>query len=401
MTRPVRPKRPAAGSAKSRAQAVIERSGAAGWATSDADEIALRRWRGATDIVAVTALEVGPPFHGDYRAKSISGGDYVVEIRDLVGFGNSCGCIDHRANGLGNCKHIEGVVAALRRKGARAFRAAAKAGSARTEVFLDRRGVATPRVLWSDGDDGAAAQAARDWLAPWLDGDGALTIDPVRIEHLLAAWDSAPPALRTVMRVSRHFGPWIDRARTHRTRTEARAAFEADLAAGVATLDILTHPLLPYQRLGALHLAFGERALLADDMGLGKTIQAIAACELLARRTGLERVLIVCPASLKAEWEEQIARFCDRTSQVVFGGRSQRLAAYARPAFFTIVNYEQVLGDAQDINQILAPDIVVLDEAQRIKNWRTKTARSVKALRSPYAFVLTGTPVVNRIDELY
>ena len=73
----------------------------------------------------------------------------------------------------------------------------------------------------------------------------------------------------------------------------------------------------------------------------------------------------------------------------------------ATPAFFTIVNYEQVLSDADDINAILKPDIVVLDEAQRIKNWQTKTARKVKSLRAPYAFVLTGTPIENRIDELY
>jgi SNF2 family DNA or RNA helicase len=60
-----------------------------------------------------------------------------------------------------------------------------------------------------------------------------------------------------------------------------------------------------------------------------------------------------------------------------------------------------VLGDAPDINETLRPDVVVLDEAQRIKNWQIKTARRVKSLRSPYAFVLTGTPVENRIDELY
>ncbi len=150
-----------------------------------------------------------------------------------------------------------------------------------------------------------------------------------------------------------------------------------------------------------LHLAFGERALLADDMGLGKTVQAIAACELLARRKEIARVLVVCPASLKAEWEEQIACFTDRPARSVFGTRPQRLAAYGNPAFFTIVNYEQVLSDAQDMNDILRPDVIVLDEAQRIKNWHTKTARRVKSLRSPYAFVLTGTPVENRIDELY
>src|SRR5580704_12850123 len=170
---------------------------------------------------------------------------------------------------------------------------------------------------------------------------------------------------------------------------------------GRAPLNIVKHPLLPYQRAGVLHLAFGERALLADEMGLGKTIQGIAACELLARLKGIERVLVVCPASLKAEWEEQIARFCDRPTRLVFGPRTQRHDAYREPAFFTIVNYEQVLSDADDINAVLRPDVIVLDEAQRIKNWQTKTARRVKSLRSPYAFVLTGTPVENRIDELY
>ena len=166
-------------------------------------------------------------------------------------------------------------------------------------------------------------------------------------------------------------------------------------------LELLRHPLLPYQREGMIHLAFGERALLADDMGLGKTVQAIAACEFLARRKGIARVLVVCPASLKAEWEEQIARFTDRPAQSVFGPRAARHAAYRAPPFFTIVNYEQVVSDAKSINEVLSPDVVVLDEAQRIKNWHTKTAREVKSLRSPYAFVLTGTPVENRIDELY
>ena len=183
--------------------------------------------------------------------------------------------------------------------------------------------------------------------------------------------------------MSRHFTPWLDRLRRERSREQARAAFLAEVKDGTASFDLLRHPLLPYQREGMLHLAFGERALLADEMGLGKTVQAIAACELLARRKGIERVLVVCPASLKAEWEEQIARFTERAARSVFGPRPARLAAYREPTFFTIVNYEQVLGDAPDINEILHPDVVVLDEAQRIKNWQIKTARRVKSLRSP------------------
>src|SRR5207247_7393430 len=74
---------------------------------------------------------------------------------------------------------------------------------------------------------------------------------------------------------------------------------------------------------------------------------------------------------------------------------------YSEPAFFTLVNYEQVVRDADEINRLLKPDVVILDEAQRIKNWQTKTARQVKSLRSSFAFVLTGTPLENRIDETY
>jgi hypothetical protein len=394
-----KPNRAADGKSKSHAKAkkVLDKKSSPGWLTSDEDEISLRVWRGRTEGIEVVALEPQFGFFGSFRARSASGGQYEVEIRSLEERINSCGCIDHRVNALGTCKHIEGVLAAIAEGKSRAFQTAAKEGSPRVEVFLDRRGAAAPKILWPAD----VPASAREWLAPWLTADGVLKPDADSVASLLAAWPEAPSEVAAAVRVSRHFGPWLARASAERSRKDARAAFEADVAAGRAEIDVLKFPLLPYQRLGALHLAFGERALLADDMGLGKTIQAIAACELLARRKGVERVLIVCPASLKTEWEEQIARFVDRGIGLVFGPRAERLAAYRDPAFFTIVNYEQVLGDADDINAILKPDIVVLDEAQRIKNWQTKTARKVKSLRAPHAFVLTGTPIENRIDELY
>jgi superfamily II DNA or RNA helicase len=371
-----------------------------GWRTTDEDEVALRRWRGRTEIVAIEALEPKQPYFGTYRVQSGSGGFYEVEIRDLDGSRNSCGCIDHRANGLGTCKHIEGVLAALRQRNARAFREAAAQATPRIEVFLDRCGAATPALMWPAGDR-RHANAASGWLASFIEPDGTLGCDPDKVEALVSAWRVAPADIRRRIRVSQHFTPWLDRLRRERSREDARAAFLAEVKDGTASFDLLHHTLLPYQREGMLHLAFGERTLLADEMGLGKTVQAIAACELLARRKGIERVLVVCPASLKAEWEEQIARFTDRPVRSVFGARPARLLAYREPRFFNIVNYEQVLGDAPDMNEILRPDVVVLDEAQRIKNWQIKTARRVKSLRAPYAFVLTGTPVENRIDELY
>ncbi|MBA3812010.1 MAG: DEAD/DEAH box helicase [Caulobacteraceae bacterium] len=267
-------------------------------------------------------------------------------------------------------------------------------------MFLRRQGEPTPAIAWPRAAGGASAET-RGFLAPFLDAEGRLRAAPGEIEALIEAYEAAPGEVRRHLRISRHFAPWLERARRERSRKEARAAFLAEVESGAESFDALRHPLLPYQREGMMHLAFGERALLADEMGLGKTVQAIAACELLARRKSVERVLVVCPASLKAEWEEQIAFFTERPARPVFGPRPARLFAYRQGTFFTIVNYEQVLIDAAAINDTLKPDVIILDEAQRIKNWHTKTAGKVKSLRSPYAFVLTGTPVENRIDELY
>jgi superfamily II DNA/RNA helicase len=181
----------------------------------------------------------------------------------------------------------------------------------------------------------------------------------------------------------------------------SRQHFEAEVTAGNASLDVVKHPLYPYQQEGMLHLAFTGRALLADEMGLGKTVQAVAACELLRRTLAIRRVLVISPASLKGEWEEQIAKFTDLPTHIIQGPRARRLRQYDEPAFFYLANYEQVRPDVEEINATLAPDVIILDEAQRIKNWQTKTAIAAKRLKSPYAFVLTGTPVENRIDEIY
>jgi SNF2 family DNA or RNA helicase len=84
----------------------------------------------------------------------------------------------------------------------------------------------------------------------------------------------------------------------------------------------------------------------------------------------------------------------------VVGSAKERAAQYANECFFTICNYEQILRDANAVHHV-PWDLIILDEAQRIKNWEAKTTRAVKALRSPYALVLTGTPMENRLEELY
>ena len=387
-----------------------------GWISTDEDEIRRREWRGRTEIGEVRALDGDRGPFCDYRVASSSGSGYVVEVRSIEERINSCGCRDFATNRLGTCKHVEGAV---RRIGARGQRGS----NDRIEVFLDER-TREPRMVVPSG-------TARK--------HPALTAEVGRLYGNLRRGSSrALRALRDTahssedrLRVSRRLEHWLETRQAAVRRERARARFEADLKSGRRSLDgLLKRPLLPYQAEGVLHLAFGERALLADDMGLGKTAQAIAACALLRELRGIERVLVVSPASLKAEWEEQIAKFLhargrppgvssegsnsegssaeSATSEgsgypvtVVFGGPAARRAAYERRAFFTLCNYEQVLGDGDALIATLQPDVVILDEAQRIKNWQTKTANAVKKLRSRYAFVLTGTPLENRIDEIY
>src|SRR6202453_749019 len=158
-----KPNKAADGKSKShtKAKKVLDKKASPGWLTSDEDEISLRIWRGRTEGIEVVALEPQFGFFGSFRARSASGGQYEVEIRNLEERINSCGVIDHRVNALGTCKHIEGVLAAVSEDKARAFQAAAEEGSARVEIFRDRRDAAVPSIGWPA--DSQAAAVARAW----------------------------------------------------------------------------------------------------------------------------------------------------------------------------------------------------------------------------------------------
>ena len=138
-------------------------------------------------------------------------------------------------------------------------------------------------------------------------------------------------------------------------------------------------------------------------MGLGKTIQAIAATEILARHFGVSKVLVICPTSLKYQWQSEIMRFSGRrgenAARVINGGRAQRRKDYALDDFCKITNYEKLKPDL-DLIAAWAPELVIVDEAQRVKNWNTIAARALKRIDSPYAIVLTGTPLENKLEEL-
>jgi len=355
------------------------------WRSTDEIEVLRRIQRARDEKHAITNLQPQHPIYSTFEVKSPSGMTYQVEVRDVAKRSFSCTCPDFRTAGLGTCKHIEATLIWLKRRHKAHYQLASK----QPTPFLH---------LVPNGDLLRIEQPFTKLpasLRPLFDAEGALIADT----------DEALPKIRrhAAFRISQEVEPFLEARHRTEERRSLRRDYETGVVEGRHPEHVTLHPLYPYQREGMLHLAFGERALLADEMGLGKTIQAVAACALLHHLGKAQRVLVVTPASLKTEWEEQIKRFTTLDLQLVFGPRTARLKAYtaSTPPFFTIVNYEQVVTDTLDINHHMKPDIVILDEAQRIKNWATKTAQAVKRLQSRYAFVLTGTPIENRIDELY
>lgn len=379
---------------KAGAPPVLEVPAAQDWRSTDEQEILRRQQRAAEESMVIRNEEPKQPVFSNFEVKSDSGMIYRVEIRDLKERLFSCSCADFRKNGLGTCKHVEAVLLyAAKRIGKTRWQEAEAAGSSRIEVMAHPEHALQ---VWRGLE--SLPKAVRG-LFDLHDGTLLTRFSP---EETLEALERLKAADFPQLRISQDIADRMEERAAAEERRRLRREYEQRVRSGEWPVQETTVPLFPYQREGMLHLAFTERALLADEMGLGKTIQAIAACALLHRLGKARRVLVVTPASLKAEWEEQITRFTPLLCQMVFGSRVARLRCYSEDApFFTIVNYEQMVADTLDVNARLKPDIVVLDEAQRIKNWSTKTAQAIKRLESRYAFVLTGTPIENRIDELY
>jgi len=367
---------------------------------SDEESVVLRRKNAEKEGAKVKRLDSNNEFFGCFEVSSVQWElPYLVEIRNLTERMNSCSCQDYKMNRLGTCKHIERVLQYVGKRRKRRFAEAANTGSNNYELFMDTRfNPPKPRLL-TPLKRSAVIDAA---LSPLFDENGiGIGESPVTWTAVERAAAKLSRRLRARIRISRHAEYWLNRERFRLEMKALRKSFERDVAKGKRSGNPVLLPLYPYQQQGMMHLAFTGRALLADEMGLGKTVQAIAAAEILRQLGKVRRVLVVCPASLKAEWEDQLIQFMGIKGKSVFGSRAARLRAYTEEHAFFICNYEQIRSDVDDINRLLVPDLIILDEAQRIKNWPTKTAKTIKRLQSPFAFVLTGTPLENRIEELY
>ncbi len=171
-----------------------------------------------------------------------------------------------------------------------------------------------------------------------------------------------------------------------------------------ATLD-WPSGLLPFQHDGVRALIASERMLLADDMGLGKTVQAIAAIRILFTQRTISSVLIVAPAAIVRQWQREFRRWApELRTLIVHGPAHDRAWQWNAHVHVTIVSYDTLRTDLSS-GAASAPgrklwDLVLLDEAQRIKNNDTATSILLKRLDRRRSWALTGTPLENDLDDL-
>lgn len=337
----------------------------------------------------------GHPHFGIWQAGSLNTEPgksryYDVHIRSLDERLNFCTCPDLAVNQLGTCKHIEAVLHHLDRTPV-----GAQDGQKRLPFVY---------TTWQDGEETLRVQrtaelepAVHTLLDRYFDAQGKFTASlPEDFFRLRDECYGREDVL---------IGPDAVRLAERSAVNESHALQAERLSQRIRQADGhvpgLKARLFPYQIEGVAFLAGQGRAILADDMGLGKTLQAIAATHFLINEAGVRRVLIVCPASLKHQWAREIEKFTGHSVQVVQGNAEERMVQYRQDCRFFVLNYELVLRDLSLINEQLLPDLLILDEAQRVKNWRTRIAEAIKGIRSRYAFVLSGTPLENRLEDLY
>jgi ERCC4-related helicase len=325
----------------------------------------------------------------DYTLTSASSGKtYRVALRGLNRGVSYCSCPDFRTNTLGTCKHI---LAALRR----------------AKLKFPKRTLERPyrRKHLSVHLTSGPQLALRFAIPERLDEEAAKIVRPVADRDIQDVGDLVKQLAR-LERIGQRVTVYPDAEqfiehRLFQQRIQSLVEeIRRDPARHPLRTTLLKTELLPYQLDGIAFAAGAGRAVLADDMGLGKTIQGVGVAELLAQQAGIRKVLIVCPTSLKSQWRNEIERFSARSCQLVIGTSAERAAQYENDAFFTVCNYEQLLRDLLAVERVKW-DLIILDEGQRIKNWEAKTTYVVKRLKSPFALVLSGTPLENRLDELY
>ena len=353
----------------------------------------LRKQIAGEETMAVAAVDE-KNLPGEYEVKNPQTKQtYKVVYRGEDSPWNYCSCMDFKTNHLCACKHLEKVKLWISETRGKKVH---KELPAYSSVYLSyTEGRQVKIRVGSDHHEEFKRLAAH-----YFDAEG------VMFPYAFGDYDKFMTEALAIDPSFRFYQDAIDfiieqRERKFRQQLISRYTDER--------LDqLLTVSLYPYQKEG-IRFAFERgRSIIADEMGLGKTIQAIGTAELLRREGLAEQILIVCPTSLKYQWQREIERFTKDTGHspehpltlVIEGNPLKRKEQYASDVPYKIVSYNCMSNDVKMWGS-LQTEVLIMDEVQRLKNWKTQISMAARKVHSDYAVILSGTPLENKLEELY
>lgn len=329
-------------------------------------------------------IEFADNIFGEHELVNEKGRRYKLTFRNIEKEQGYCSCPDYRTNKLGNCKHL--IYAFAQFKKSQEGEWTARQEYPFVEIFLDS--LNDYQISWYYPHElpEEVAPLIEEYFAP------EQTLRQEKMEAFLKFIEIAREMKEVLIRpeVIDVMEEFFEQRLLGEVRTNGKLDFSK-----------IKVDLFPYQKEGAEFAVFRKGAIIADEMGLGKTIQAITTAILKKDLFGFDRTLVICPASVKDQWKNEIEQFSHETAVVIQGLPEERAALYKNSkAYFFICNYETTLRDLH-LLKAFAPDFIILDEAQRIKNYETQTANCIKQIPKKHSLVITGTPIENRLVDLY
>lgn len=365
-------------------------------------QVALRRQQAEKEVFAISQVdeEYCP---GEYRVgNAMTRNEYKVVYRGKNSVWNYCSCMDFKTSQLGTCKHLEAVKLWVGKKRKKIH----GEPPAYSSVYIDYKGPRSVKIRFGETSNDILRRLAKDYF----DEHGVLR------EDAYGKFDIFLQAAKAIDEDFRCYGDALDFIIAKREKSRRLQLVESKYSDDMLD-SMLTVRLYPYQKEGIRFAVKAGKAIIADEMGLGKTIQAIAAAEIYLREGMADSVLVVCPTSLKYQWKKEIEKFTggDKTeivdehgSQtmtvpkviVIEGTSFKRKRLYTSSAPYKIVSYNTACNDIREMGRLSA-GVLIMDEIQRLKNWDTQISRAARKIDSDYAVLLSGTPLENKLEELY
>ena len=354
---------------------------------------ALRKQIAGEEAMAVAAVDE-KNLPGEYEVKNPQTKQtYKVVYRGEGSPWNYCSCMDFKTNHLCACKHLEKVKLWISETRGKKVH---KELPAYTSVYLSYTDGRQVKIRVGSDHHEEFMQLA----AHYFDAEGVM---------FPYAFDDYDKLMTEALAIDPSFRFYQDAIDFIIEQRERKFRQQLINKYSDERLDqLLTVSLYPYQKEG-IRFAFERgRSIIADEMGLGKTIQAIGTAELLRREGLAEQIMIVCPTSLKYQWQREIERFTKDTDRspdhpltlVIEGNPLKRKEQYASDIPYKIVSYNCMSNDVKMWGS-LQTEVLIMDEVQRLKNWKTQISMAARKVRSDYAVILSGTPLENKLEELY